>query len=69
MEKQEVKAIQPRFVSVKAAAAYLGFSPKTLYNRIGPRAADPFPLQPRRIGKKVLFDRLELERFADGLGN
>ena len=59
--------INPRLLDVESAARFLGIAPKTLRNRLGPRAPDPFPVKPKRIGRKVLFDIRDLERFCDKL--
>jgi hypothetical protein len=59
----------PRLMGVADAARYLGLSPKTIRNRLGPKAQDPFPVRPKRIGKRVLFDRADLDAFADGLSH
>jgi hypothetical protein len=45
----------------------LGIAPKTLRNRIGPRAKHPFPVRPKKIGKRVLFDRRDLDDFVNSL--
>jgi len=59
--------INPRLLDVESAARFLGIAPKTLRNRLGPKAPDPFPVKPKRIGRKVLFDIRDLERFCDKL--
>ena len=59
--------IKPRLLSVEQTAEYLSIAPKTLRNRLGPRAPDPFPVKPKRIGRKVLFDIRDLEHFCDQL--
>lgn len=64
MEDRDVRA---RLLNVDQAAAYLGLAPKTLRNGLGPRAPHPFPVKPKRIGKKVLFDILDLDRFIDSI--
>jgi predicted DNA-binding transcriptional regulator AlpA len=56
-----------RLMSVEEAAEYLGLSPRTIYNRIAPRAKNPFPVRPKRIGKLVKFDRLQLDQWIDTL--
>lgn len=56
-----------RLYSVEEAANYLGLSPRTLYNGVAPRSKNPFPVKPKRYGKKVLFDVMDLDRFADSL--
>jgi predicted DNA-binding transcriptional regulator AlpA len=62
----EVK--EKRLLSIKDAATYLGLSPRTLYNAVAPKAKVPFPIKPKRWGKRVLFDVKDLDRFADSLG-
>ncbi len=56
-----------RLLNVEEAAHYLGIAPKTIRNRIGPKAEDPFPVKPKRLGKRVLFDIKDLDRFVDSL--
>ena len=56
-----------RMLSVKEAALYLGLSPRTVYNATAPKSKAPFPVKPKRWGKKVLFDIRDLNQFADSL--
>jgi predicted DNA-binding transcriptional regulator AlpA len=58
---------QPRLLNVNDTAKYLGIAPKTIRNRLGPKAKDPFPVKPKRIGRRVLFDVKALEAYVDGL--
>jgi hypothetical protein len=62
-----IKEITPRLLSVEQAARFLGIAPKTLRNRIGPRAKHPFPVRPKKIGKRVLFDIRDLDDFVNSL--
>jgi excisionase family DNA binding protein len=57
-----------RLLSVEEAATYLGLSPRTIYNSTGPKSKIPFPVKPKRYGKKVLFDIRDLDKFCDFLG-
>jgi predicted DNA-binding transcriptional regulator AlpA len=56
-----------RLLNVDDAAAYLGISPRTLYNGVAPKSKTPFPVKPKRWGKRVLFDIKDLDSFADSL--
>ena len=56
-----------RLLNVKETAKYLGLSPKTIRNRLGPKAPDPFPVKRRRYGRKVLFDLKDLDAYIDSL--
>lgn len=49
----------PRLMAVDLAAAYLGIGASTLRQR-GP--------QPKKLGTRTLYDRTDLDRFADALG-
>lgn len=57
----------PRLMDIPTAAAYIGMAEKTLRNRISRKADDPFEVRPKRRGRKVLFDRKELDAYADSL--
>lgn len=61
------REIKPRMLSVDETARYIGLASKTIRNRIGPRAADPFPITPKRIGGRVLFDVKDLDAYLDSL--
>jgi predicted DNA-binding transcriptional regulator AlpA len=61
------KKMRPRVISVDKAAKYLGISPKTIRNRLGPKAKNPFPLKPKHIGKRVLFDVIALDSYINSL--
>jgi predicted DNA-binding transcriptional regulator AlpA len=64
---QKVMQVRPRLLNVEETAKYLGIAPKTLRNRIGPRAEHPFPVKPKRIGKRVLFEMKALDAYIDSL--
>jgi len=57
----------PRLMDVRTAALYIGMAEKTLRNRISRKAEDPFEVRPKRRGRKVLFDKKDLDRYADSL--
>jgi len=61
--------ITPRLLNVEQTAQYLSISPKTIRNRLGPRALDPFPVKPKKIGKRVLFDIRDLDHYIDALSS
>ena len=62
-----METIKPRLLSVEQAAKYLSIAPKTIRNGLGPKAERPFPVKPKRYGRKVLFDIRDLDRFIDSL--
>ena len=57
----------PRLMDLETAAHYIGMAPKTLRNRIARTAEDPFEVKPKRRGRKILFDKKELDKYADSL--
>lgn len=61
------REIKPRMLSVDEAARYVGLAAKTIRNRIGPKAEKPFPIRPKRIGGRVLFDVKDLDQYLDAL--
>lgn len=64
-----IKGVRRRLLNIEKTAEYLSISPKTIRNRLGPRAPDPFPVKPRRIGKRVLFDVRDLDQYVDSLSS
>jgi len=60
-----------RMLSVRETAEYCGLAVKTLRNRLGPNAVNPFPVRCKRIGgcRKPLFDRRDLDEYLDSLEN
>jgi hypothetical protein len=68
MKQERVKKeIEPRMLSVDDAARYIGIAAKTIRNRIGPKSKIAFPVKPKRIGGRVLFDVKELDAYIDVL--
>lgn len=63
----KIQKVKPRALSVKDAAEYIGLAPKTLRNRLGPRAKNPFPVSPRYYGDKPLFLVDELDDYLESL--
>jgi hypothetical protein len=55
-EKMLDDAVQPRCLSQKEAARYLGIG-RTLFARIGPAAI--------RLGRRRVYDRIDLDRWLD----
>jgi hypothetical protein len=65
---EKLSRLKPRLISLDDAANYLGLAPKTLRNKLSRAAGAPFPVKPKRIGRRVLFDLRELDAFVDKLG-
>jgi len=59
--------MQRRLLSVEEAAKFLSLSPRTLYNGSCRSSKSPFPVKPKRYGRRLLYDIHDLEAFADGL--
>ena len=56
-----------RLLSVEETASYLGISDRTIYNQICRKAKKRFPIKPKRIGKRILFDINEIDQYVDSL--
>ncbi|MDA3916394.1 MAG: hypothetical protein PF690_05420 [Deltaproteobacteria bacterium] len=54
-------------LNVEESAGVLSIAPKTLRNRLGPRAKNPFPVKPKRIGSRVLFYFQDLKEYVESL--
>jgi hypothetical protein len=57
----------PRLLDVELAAEYLSISPKTIRNGLSKNAVKPFPVRPKKYGKRVLFDISDLDAYVDSL--
>jgi hypothetical protein len=66
-ETRPKREVKPRMLSVRESAGYIGIAEKTLRNRIGLHAENPFPVKPKHIGGKVLFDVKDLDGYLDAL--
>jgi hypothetical protein len=62
-----IRERKPRMLSVRESAGYLGIAEKTLRNRSGAKAENPFPVKSKHIGGKVLFDVKDLDAYLDKL--
>jgi hypothetical protein len=69
IQKNVRRDIAPRMLSVEDAARYIGLAAKTIRNRIGSKAEKPFPVKPKRIGGRVLFDIKDLNTYLDCLAH
>ena len=49
---------------IKEVSNYLGIAPQTIYNRL---AAGTFPVKTKRIGRRLKWDRLDVDRYLDRL--
>ena len=59
--------MKKRLLTIPETAAYLNLSERTLYNRVAPKAKDPFPVKAKRIGKLLRFDKRDLDDYIDSL--
>jgi predicted DNA-binding transcriptional regulator AlpA len=62
-EKEEKLRGLKRLLSIEETAAFLGISPRSIYNGVAPKSKHPFPIKAKRIGKLVKFDIRDLEAY------
>jgi excisionase family DNA binding protein len=55
---------EKRMMNIKELADYLGLSAQTIYNKL---SAGTFPLKTKRIGRRLKWDRLDVDRYLDQL--
>ena len=61
------QTIKKRLLSVRETAELLGISDRYIYNRVHRKAKRKFPIKPKRIGRLVKFDRLDIDAFLETL--
>ena len=66
-KRKVVLAVWPRLMDIDTASLYLGLSPRTVRNGLGKKAEKKFPVKPKRHGRKLVFERKDLDAYADSL--
>lgn len=56
--------VERRMMDIQDLSAYRGLSRQTIYNRL---AAGTFPIKTKRIGRRLKWDRRDVERYLDQL--
>ena len=56
-----------RLLTVEEAAKRLGIAAQTVYAGISRKTKKPFPIKPKRWGRKVLFDSRDVDAFIDSM--
>ena len=56
-----------KYLNVTETAQHLRLSPGTVYNGTSPKSKNPFPIPFKRIGRKILFDIQDINRFMEGV--
>lgn len=51
-------------LSIRDLSDYLGVSPQTIYNRL---SAGTFPIKTKRIGRRLKWDRRDVNHYLDKL--
>ena len=59
-----VTDMEKRMLSIQEVSTYLGLSPQTIYNRL---SAGTFPIKTKRIGRRLKWDRRDVDRYLDKL--
>ncbi len=54
-----------KWLSVAEAAEYIGCSQQMIYNGVAKNARHPFPIKPRRFGRRVLLSRPEIDAYLE----
>jgi excisionase family DNA binding protein len=54
-------------LNVEEVAAILGISPRSIYNSIHRRAAKPFPIRPKRVGRLIRFSVKDVNDYIDSI--
>lgn len=57
-------ALEKRMLGIKDLSIYLGLSPQTIYNQL---SAGTFPIKTKRIGRRLKWDRFDVDRYLDKL--
>jgi predicted DNA-binding transcriptional regulator AlpA len=67
MEDKNMRNLEKRWLDIKEAADRMTISHRTLYNRTGLKSKNPFPVRPKRVGRRLIFDVKEIDAFMESL--
>jgi len=56
-----------RLLNIREVADRLGIAQQTIYNGLSRRTQKPFPIPPKRWGRKVLFDSRDVDNYIDSM--
>ena len=59
-----ISALETRMLGIKELSDYMGISPQTIYNQL---SAGTFPIKTKRIGRRLKWDRRDVDRYLDQL--
>jgi len=62
-----MKELEKRWLNIKEAAERMTISHRSLYNRVCSKSKNPFPVQPKRIGRRLVFDLKAIDEYMEGL--
>ena len=54
--------VERRIMDIHELSDYTGFSPQTIYNQL---SAGTFPIKTKRIGRRLKWDRRDVDRYLD----
>jgi excisionase family DNA binding protein len=64
---KDMAKVDRRLLNIKEVAERLGIAQQTIYNGISRSTMKPFPIRPKRWGRKVLFDSRDVDQFIDSM--
>jgi len=56
--------LEKRMLNIQELTEYTGISRQTVYNQL---SAGTFPIKTKRLGRRLAWDRREVDRFLDQL--
>ena len=56
--------VERRMFGIKEISDYLGISAQSIYNQL---SAGTFPIKTKRIGRRLKFDRRDVDHYLDKL--
>jgi predicted DNA-binding transcriptional regulator AlpA len=62
-----MKDLEKRWLDIKETADRISISHRTLYNRTSPKSKNPFPVKPKRVGRRLVFDVKAIDAYMESL--
>ena len=67
IHKPKNPPIEPRLLTIDDLVHYTGVAKQTIYNSRNPKSRNNFPIEGKKIGGRLLWDKRQVDAYLDKL--